>query len=228
MSIQSEEEDLADKIQRTAEAKLSPVFGVGTSNANEFIVSDSNQDASPEEFQSETQISETPQNLIFDDLQPSLPNAKSKSDPVKTPFTLTLNEVDGFQEWHVTQNRGSITDGANGPALNLSTVAWDTPTVIAASKWIVLEIPIISGLVDGANCSLVAVDAANNKEISVAGDPEEQDKIRLRIGEIVFTPATEDVPASVTAYQAVSDSQIIINVFMNGKQYKGIASHSSQ
>jgi len=222
MSNQSEEEDLADKIQRTAEAKLSPVFGVGTSNANESIVSDSNQDASPEEFQSETQISETPQNLIFDDIQPSLPNAKSKSDPVKTPFTLTLNEVDGSQEWHVTQNRGSITDGANGPALNLSTVAWDTPTVIAASKWIVLEIPIIAGLVDGANCSLVAVDAADNKEISVAGDPEEQDKIRLRIGEVVISDGV------ATAYQAVSDSQIIINVFMNGKLYKGIASHSSQ
>ena len=145
--------------------------------------------------------------------------AGGSAPAVIRPFKLSVALVDDEYQWKVSSQISSITDGTNGDAIDLTLAGLDASTPISATKHIVLEADVTAGVVSG--WTLVANDAANAKEIGTdAGPPITQNKVRLRIGKVVF-----DMDDVATAEQYVESCQILTDMFLNGMIAKGFESH---
>jgi len=142
----------------------------------------------------------------------------------KHPFTLSV-EYDGTDwAWTVSSYQSSVTDGTNGDVIDLSTAGFDTPTAIAATKYIALQASVSSGL-ELSSWTLLEVDLADSDEVGYPAiadpppdppDPVIQSEARLLIGKITYTAATEEAPATAVATQAIYTAQRVAHSFLNG------------
>lgn len=142
-----------------------------------------------------------------------------------TPFLLSVNNSGAPPTWSVSSLYSSVTDGVNGDAIDLAVPAgtdwsvgaikFDVDTVIAATKYIVLEADVDSELVV-TDWTLAAVDLADAMEVRTnGGTPDIQDKVRLLIGKV-----TVDAGAA-TVGQAVFTAQELTYKFINGMMVRG-------
>jgi hypothetical protein len=131
------------------------------------------------------------------------------------PFRLSVFLDGSNWKWKVSSEYSSITDGTNGPAIDLSTAGFDgSGTTISADKYIVLEAESDSDLVL-TDWTLAAVDSAAADEVRFTTTGTiHQDRLRLLIGKVTFTSG---VPA---AKQAVFSPQMITHGLTNGKESK--------
>jgi len=133
--------------------------------------------------------------------------------PALISFRLTVaqNESEAWQ-WQVSSDRSTITDGTNGPAIDLSGVDFDTPVTVSADSWIVLEADVGEDFLvtDWMLAAKTTAEDAKELGFNDPGDPVFQNKVRLYIGKIEFE---DDVP-SVT--QATTQPQMIDFRLQNG------------
>ena len=130
----------------------------------------------------------------------------AEGDAIVLPFELSA-AFDGTDwKWSVSSVLSTVTDGTNGLNIDLSAAGFDTGTIIAATKWIVLQADIDGSLVD-SNWTLLAVDLADAIEVGVTSGA--QDKVRLLIGKITYV---DDV-ATVT--QHIFTAQRLAHGFLN-------------
>lgn len=149
---------------------------------------------------------------------PSNESLQTFNAPCAFRLIINGNLATGFS-WEVSSVGSSITDGANGPRINLSSAGFDDANAITATKWIVLEATVTAGVI--SSWTFAAVDAADTKEVEFnTATPPAQNKIRLRIGKIEFDG--DDEPAVI---QCTQESQMITYGFVNGAYCKVFAAH---
>lgn len=121
------------------------------------------------------------------------------------PFALSVSVDDTTLNWQVSSIYSTITDGTNGD--NMEITGLDTDTEFMEDKWIVVE-----GVVTSLAVTELTVTAVDDPdEVSFAGDPEEQNKIRLLIGKVSIV---DDAPV---AKQFLFHSSRLTYGFLNGK-----------
>lgn len=156
--------------------------------------------------------------IVGDYDTPSTENLPTFNAPCAFRLIINGNAGSGFS-WEVSSLGSSITDGANGPAIDLSSAGFDNANAISDDKWIVLQADVSAGT--PASWVLAAVAAADTAEVGFdTATPPAQNKIRLRIGKVSFSSG------EAAAIQAVKDSQILTDGWVNGAFCKVLAAHS--
>lgn len=144
-------------------------------------------------------------------------------------FKLSVSKVDDSWEFTVASAASSITDGTNGPAIDLSAAGLDTPTPITETTIIVLQATVTAGVASA--WTIAAVDNTDSKEVGFSSETDPpadpltviaQNKVRLRIGKVTI----EEGAATVVQY--ATDSQILSDSFSNGSIVKTLESHPFQ
>lgn len=138
-------------------------------------------------------------------------------------FPLSVSkDSSGDLYWRVSEGKGSITDGSNGPVIDLSAISpigFDVDTAISATKFIVLEGEVAETTMAITAWTFAAVDAGtdnvniNEIRFTTTGSIY-QDRIRLLIGKVTV------VSDKATAKQAVFGPQMITHGLLNGKAVK--------
>ena len=139
-------------------------------------------------------------------------------------FKLSTETEGGDVKYKVSSERSTITDGTNGPAINLApaSAAWasgalkfDTlSAAITDDTWVVLEADVSTSFAI-TNWTIAAKTTAEDaKEVGFDDDEGNQNKIRLLIGKIEFE---DDVPSVI---QATTQPQIISFGYLNGQTPK--------
>ena len=143
-------------------------------------------------------------------------------------FKLSTETEGEDVKYKVSSERSTITDGTNGPALDLSpsstewasgALKFDTlSAAITDDTWVVLEADVDEDFLITDWTLAAKTTAEDAKEVGFndpdPGDPVFQNKVRLIIGKIEFE---DDVP-SVT--QATTQPQMIVDGLLNGKFVK--------
>ncbi len=147
------------------------------------------------------------------------PAPEESSGSFSHPFKLTTSVVSSTPKYKV--HDGSITDGTNGDAIDLSLILNDDLT--ATDGFVVIEADVDEDLeVSGWNL-LIVTDADDAAEVRLTtDDPPVQDKLRLLIGKL----ALDDDVAIPT--QALITSVRITHGILNGalvKVFEAAPSH---
>lgn len=139
-----------------------------------------------------------------------VPENARRSAPA-IPFLLSVYKDGSTYKWSVSSENSVITNGTNGPKIDLSSAGFDTESTISASKYIVLEL-----ITATAVWTLKAVDLADSYEVKTTGSPAVQTAVRLLIGKVTFATS----PSQVYAKQAVFTPQMLTSGFLNGIKVK--------
>lgn len=135
-----------------------------------------------------------------------------KKESVPTPFKITATKKNGIPKYKIA--KGSIQDGTNGAAIDLSALLEEETT--ATAGYVVIEADVDEDMVVSGWALAIHEDAADAAEVRYTEvAPIRQDKIRLLIGKITLDE--DDVP---TAWQALFTSVRIIYGLQNGVALK--------
>jgi len=155
--------------------------------------------------------------------------------PALISFRLTVAQNESEQwQWQVSSDRSTITDGTNGPAIDLTiasglipastewasgSIKFESATTISVDSWIVLEADVDEDFLITDWTLAAKTTAEDAKEVGFndpdPGDAVCQNKLRLYIGKIEFDE--EDVP---TVTQATTQPQMMDFRLLNGKFVK--------
>lgn len=118
-------------------------------------------------------------------------------------------------KWRVQSAGSTVLDGTNGTPYDLSSAGFDSDNDFSSLQEIILEADISeSGVASG--WTLYATSTTGQKEVQMdASSPPKQTKARLVIGQVSIV---DSVPVSV---QYVTSSQILAEIFLNGRIVKG-------
>jgi hypothetical protein len=149
-------------------------------------------------------------------------NAPTKAQSTdEHPFKLTArtdNESNNVK-YQVSSNLSTITDGTNGPSVDLTAAGLDTEYSITQTSYVFLESNVDSDLVV-TNWNIVdSADIEDAKEIETSGSPIEQAYLRLLIG-VVEVDTTGGTNKLVRVYQNTNTAQRIAYDFFNGALVK--------
>jgi hypothetical protein len=123
------------------------------------------------------------------------------------PWKLTVGGSTGSFVWSVSSAYGSVIDGINGSAISVT--GTNANVGISATKYIVAEGTVASDLTV-TTLALTAADAADAKEVLIAGDPPAQTKVRLLIGKVTISGD------AIEGTQCVFTPQKLIHAALNG------------
>jgi len=137
------------------------------------------------------------------------------------PFKLTArtDSESNNVKYQVSSNLSTITDGTNGPTIDLSIAGFDTEYAVNQTSYVFLEAPVDSDLVISNWQILDSADIADANEIETSGSPIEQVYIRLLIG-VVEVDTTGGINKLVRVYQNTNTAQRIAYDFFNGALVK--------
>ena len=130
------------------------------------------------------------------------------------PFKLTTSKVGTIAKFKVSGDSSGIQDGTNGDAIASITGLNDLHSILS-EKYVVIEAAVDANLA----CSgwqVLAVSSADAAEVSIAGTPPAQDKLRLLIGKVTWDAET----LTATPWQALYSSVRITTGILNGVPIK--------
>lgn len=141
-------------------------------------------------------------------------------DRTRTPFKITVTDTGSGMTWRVSSELASITDGTNGPSIDLSGAGFDADISFSSEKYIALQADVSSSLVL-SNWTLAGVSLSFTDEVKITTSaPFRQEKLRLLIGRVAI------VSGKPKAYQAVTTPKIIVTDFYQGMLCKVFSDHS--
>ncbi len=128
------------------------------------------------------------------------------------PFKITTSIVDGELKYQLA--KGSIQDGTNGTAIDLTGII-EANIDVTTAGYVVIEATVAADLTLSDWATLIIEDVTDTDEVKMTtADPLRQEKLRLLIGKITLAVVEEiEIP---TIWQAWFTSARVSHGFLNG------------